>query len=374
MIRVLLVDDEEDALNLLEILLVQIGDVEVVGRYVNPAQAIEALSVSSVDAVFLDNEMPGMSGMEAARKMREIQPQVPIVFITAYAEYAVEAFEIQSTDYLLKPLVLNRLQHAVARIRQIVHRNQDRWDVFIRCMGGFSITLPNDAHRVLPWKTNKEKEICAFLIHHGEKHVDTSLIIESIWPEYDLQKAKTYLYTCLSYLRKSFQEHHLPMKVEKSGNGFSIRLNGAAVDVTVLERLLDEILSAEKPDERLFNKINGLYKGEYMEYMEGCDYPWALFKQEAIKTKYLRVLRSMYRFFRQRGDTVLAEDCLQRVLSIAPDSEEDGRELIRLHLKAGKRSEALRVYRQLEQVIREEFGVELEEETIRLYKQMGWSG
>jgi two-component SAPR family response regulator len=238
-------------------------------------------------------------------------------------------------------------------------------------MGGFSISLPNDTNRLLPWKTNKEKEICAFLVHHGEKHVDPALIIESIWPGHDLKKAKTYLYTCLSYLRKSFQEHHLPMRVEKSGSGFAIRMNGAKADVAAFEALLDDILSAEKPDERLYDKINGLYKGEYME---GCDYHWAAFKQEAINAKYLRALRSMHLLFRRRGDAALAEDCLRRVLSIAPDSEADGRELIRLHLEAGNRSEALRVYRQLEHVIREQLGVELEEETIKLYKQMGWSG
>jgi two-component SAPR family response regulator len=371
MIRVLLVDDEEDALNLLEILLHRIGDVKVVGRYVNPAQAIEALSATPVDAVFLDNEMPGMTGMEAARKMREIRPQVPIVFTTAHPEYAVEAFEIQSTDYLLKPFTLNRLQSAVTRIRQAAATVSDRTDVVIRCMGGFSIALPNDANRQLPWKTNKEKEICAFLVHHAEKRVDTTLIIESVWPRYDLKKAKTYLYTCLSYLRKTFQDHDLPIRVEKSGNGFAIRLNGAEADVTAIEPLLDDMLSAENPDERLYGKINGLYKGEYME---GCDYPWAVFKREAIKTKYARALRHMHLLFLRRGDAALAEDCLRRVLAIAPDSEADGRKLIQLHLEAGNRSEALRVYRQLEQVIREQLGVELEEETLTLYRQMGWPG
>src|SRR5690348_4751314 len=105
MIRVMLVDDEDDALDLLEILLRQTGEVSVVGRYSDPVQAIEALTVTPVDAVFMDNEMPVMTGMEAARKIKKIQPHLPIVFTTAYSEYAVEAFEIQSIDYLLKPLV-----------------------------------------------------------------------------------------------------------------------------------------------------------------------------------------------------------------------------------------------------------------------------
>jgi len=373
-IRVLLVDDEEDALNLLEILLVQTGEVEVAGRYVNPVQAIEALRASPVDAVFLDNEMPGMSGMEAARKMREIRPRLPIVFTTAYAEYAVEAFEIQSTDYLLKPLAPGRLQDAVSRLRQAVsadRADRSRSDAAIRCLGGFSVARPNDPRRTLPWKTNKEKEICAFLVHHGEKHVDTALIIESVWPEYDLKNAKTYLYTCLSYLRKSFQEHRLPLQIEKNGSGFALRLNGAVVDAAAFEDDLDEILSAETPDLRLYERINGMYRGEYME---GCDYHWAEFKKEAINAKYLRALRSMHLLFRRRGDTALAEDCLRRILAIAPDSEADGRELIRLHLEAGNRSEALHVYRQLERNVNEQLGVGLEEETIRLYRKMGYSG
>jgi len=371
MIRVLLVDDEEDALSLLEILLERMEDVEVAGRYTNPVRAVEALRESPVDAVFLDNEMPGMSGMETARKMREIRPELPIVFTTAYSEYAVEAFEIQSTDYLLKPLAPARLENAVSRIRQAVSGTRtggDRPDVAIRCLGGFSIALPGgDRSLTLPWKTNKEKEVCAFLVHHGEKHVDSALIIEAVWPAYDLHKAKTYLYTCLSYLRKNFQQHDLPLRIEKNGGGFAIRLNGASVDAPAFEELLDGILSAETPDERLYDRINGLYRGEYME---GCDYPWAEFKKEVITAKYLRVLRSMHHHFRRRGNGPCAEDCLRRVLAIAPDSEADGRELIRLHLEAGNRSEALHVYRQLEWMMSQQLGVGLEEETIRLYRQM----
>jgi len=375
MIRVLLVDDEEDALDLLEILLHQTGEVEVAGRYANPVQAVEALRASEVDAVFLDNEMPGMMGMETARRMRAIRPDLQIVFTTAHAEYAVEAFEVQSVDYLLKPLTLPRLRMAVSRLRTAESRDGMRGtlkrpDVSIRCMGGFSIALPDEDGRFLPWKTTKQKELCAFLIHHGEKRVDTPLILEDVWPGYDLNKAKTYLYTCLSYLRKSFQEHDLPLSVEKSGDGFSIRLNGTATDARLLEDLLDGMLSAERPDTLMYDKINRLYKGEYME---GCDYRWAVFRQETIKTKYIRVLRGMYPDFRRRGDRLLAEDCLRRVLAVAPDSEADGRELIRLHLEAGNRSEALRVYRQLERVMHE-LGIGLEEETVELYKKMGRSG
>lgn len=124
MIRVMLIDDEEDALDLLEILLGQLGNVQVIGRYMNPVEAIEVIRTlqsngreSPIDAVFLDNRMPGMNGMEVARAIRQMIPQMPIIFTTAHAEYAVEAFEIQSIDYLLKPFTPDRLQNAVTRVQ-----------------------------------------------------------------------------------------------------------------------------------------------------------------------------------------------------------------------------------------------------------------
>jgi len=374
MIRVLLVDDEEDALNLMEILLGRIEDVEVAGKFSNPIKALEALETTPADAVFLDNQMPGMTGMEMARIIRAKLPRVPIVFTTAYAEYAVEAFEVRSIDYLLKPITIDRLRDAVSRIREAAApppAADEPCLPSIRCMGGFSIALPSGGDRQITWKINKEKEVCAFLIHHEGKPADTELIVESIWPGHDVKKAKTYLYTCLSYLRRTLQEHGVPLSVEKVGSGFAIRLNGAATDAAAFESLLDEMLSAEEPDRRLYDQAIRLYRGEYMK---GCDYGWAAARQEAINAKYIRSLRVMHRHFRVRGEPALAADCLRRVLEIAPESEADGRELIRLNLETGNRHEALNVYRRLEEVVRGQFGLELEEETVKLRDQMGWSG
>ncbi|MCM3745863.1 response regulator [Paenibacillus pasadenensis] len=372
MIRVMLIDDEEDALDLLEILLGKMGNVQVVGRYMNPVQAIEALNHSPVDAVFLDNQMPGMKGTEAARKIRNMLPQLPIVFTTAYAEYAVEAFEIQSTDYLLKPFTIDRLHSAVTRIQQslpaqsvIQPQAGQRTTIAltVQCMGGFLLALPGDTSRGLAWKTKKEKELCAFLIHHAGKTVSTAAILEAIWPGYDLNKAKTYLYTCLSYLRKSLAEHHIPIRITKADQGFGAELDGDIVDIIQFERLLNEPGSEEEMNEGSYNKMNRLYKGEYME---ACDFGWAIAKQLEIKALYMRLLRNWYAFFQSQGKLTLAADSLQKVLLLSPDSENDGRELIKLHLNAGNRKEAYDVCLQLEQAVRMQLGTELEEETLRL--------
>ncbi|MNI31954.1 Transcriptional regulatory protein YehT [compost metagenome] len=372
MIRVLLVDDEEDALDLLGILLGQIGGVEVVGRYINPVQAIDAIGKSRVDAVFLDNQMPGMKGTEVARTIRQSLPQIPIVFTTAYAEYAVEAFEIQSTDYLLKPFTKERLQNTVARIKQslsassIEARRNTSIPFAIQCLGRFQIQLPNNGDQTLSWKTKKERELCAFLIHHEGKPSNTASIIEELWPGYDLDKAKTYLYTCMSYLRRSLAKNNIPISIHKVDQGFIAEWDRLTVDVTEFEHLLRISLSEEETDKLLYDQINLMFKGEYME---ACDFGWAATRQMAINAAYIRVLRKWHAHFRRQGQTAFAVDSMQRVLTLAPDSEVDGRELIMLHLEMGNRNEALRVGLQLDHAVRVQLGAELEEGTLRLLEQ-----
>lgn len=116
MVRAILIDDEENALDLLDILLRQIGGVDVVGRYTDPCRALEDACGLQPDAIFLDIHMPGMLGTDTARCFSSALPRARIVFTTAFAKYAVEAFDIKSADYLVKPITAERLQLTVARL------------------------------------------------------------------------------------------------------------------------------------------------------------------------------------------------------------------------------------------------------------------
>ncbi|GGH69316.1 hypothetical protein GCM10008014_52600 [Paenibacillus silvae] len=372
MIRVILIDDEADALNLLEILLNQVGNVEITGKYLNPIQAIEALNETMVDGVFLDIQMPGMKGTEVARRIRSISPELPIIFTTAYAEYALEAFEIDSTDYLLKPFTVGRLENAVARIMKNLYKqtNLEQHSAVavpsVQALGGFHIFSPLKPSSEVVWKTKKERELCAFLIHHEGKRVNASFIIEALWPQHDLDKAKSYLYTCLSYLRRSLTHHDIPIHIHKGNSGFSAELNNIRTDISLFETLLNQILNEEKMDEKYYNQMNKMYTGDYMH---GCNFDWAIARQLELNSLYVRVLRKWSMYYLSQEKFSLAVDSLQRLLTIFPDSEIDGRALIRLHLELGNRSEAYRVCLQLEQAVRVQLGTELEEETMLLVRQ-----
>jgi DNA-binding LytR/AlgR family response regulator len=118
MIRALLVDDEAPARSELRYLLNTHGDVEVVGEAASAGEALELARSVHYDVVFLDVEMPGLTGIQAAPLVRERRDPPAVVFVTAHAEYAVDAFAVEAFDYLLKPVDPERLARVLERVRE----------------------------------------------------------------------------------------------------------------------------------------------------------------------------------------------------------------------------------------------------------------
>jgi two-component system, LytTR family, response regulator len=116
-IRAILVDDEESARDVLENLLARFcPEVTLVAKCENVAQAVELIKKESPDLVFLDIEMPNYAGYEIVNFFDKVNFE--IIFVTAYDQYAIRAFEIAAIDYLLKPIDIDRLKHSVKRVKQ----------------------------------------------------------------------------------------------------------------------------------------------------------------------------------------------------------------------------------------------------------------
>ncbi len=118
MIRALIVDDETPARDELRYLLQAHDDVSVVGEAANGTDAFELARDPEVDVVFLDVEMAGVTGLAAAPLMRERADPPAVVFVTAHAQYAVDAFAVEAFDYLLKPVDPDRLARVLERLRE----------------------------------------------------------------------------------------------------------------------------------------------------------------------------------------------------------------------------------------------------------------
>jgi two-component system, LytTR family, response regulator LytT len=117
-LRAVLVDDEQLARDELGYLLGQVGGVEVIGEAGNGLEALTAIDRLQPDVVFLDVQMPGLTGFEVARRLVDGGADAHIIFVTAYDQHAIEAFEVNAVDYLLKPVDPARLEVAVQRARR----------------------------------------------------------------------------------------------------------------------------------------------------------------------------------------------------------------------------------------------------------------
>lgn len=195
MLRAYLVDDEVNALNLLNILLLEMGHVDVVGYSENPYVALNDIKRLMPEVVFLDIEMPGVNGMDLASQIYSIHEDIQIVFVTAHDQHAVAAFELEAVDYLLKPIEEERLSKTVNRL----NRSRQRYEVkassstsspqLTACMLGQFYVL-NDKKEALSWRTAKEKELFALLLFHSEQGIHRDHIIHLLWEHDSFEKQK----------------------------------------------------------------------------------------------------------------------------------------------------------------------------------------
>jgi two-component system LytT family response regulator len=140
-IRTLVVDDEPIARARVVSLLKQEEDIEVVGEYANGKQALSAIESTSPDLLFLDIQMPEVNGLDLARTIQSSGPAV--VFVTAYDEYALRAFEVHAMDFLLKPFSAERFRSALGHAREQVSQRRKGVDTTKTTMADRRNARPN---------------------------------------------------------------------------------------------------------------------------------------------------------------------------------------------------------------------------------------
>ena len=122
-IRTILVDDEKLAIQGLQLRLQPFEDVEIIDTCANGREAIRKIKTEKPDLVFLDIQMPGFDGFSVVQGMMEVEPPL-FVFVTAFTQHALKAFEAQAVDYLLKPVEEDRLAATIERVRQRLAEKQ----------------------------------------------------------------------------------------------------------------------------------------------------------------------------------------------------------------------------------------------------------
>jgi len=266
MIRIGAVDDERHALKRFERMVKQNDEVQLCGLFETGAQLLSYLQESPLDAVFLDIEMPGVNGMEIAQQILDLNGNINIVFITAFNQYAVDAFEMQAMDYILKPIKKERLEKTIERLLNMKRPSIKPGKVFIQCFGDFEVFIDEEA---LVWKNSKAKEILAFLVHKNGVAVSWEKIADAVWPDYDLEKSQTNFHANSYLLRKKLAAEGIEGILEGGRGNYRVRKEKVICDYFQLDAMIKDKLINRKEDYKFIEDF--LQKG----YLEESGYSWA---------------------------------------------------------------------------------------------------
>jgi two-component system, LytTR family, response regulator AlgR len=128
-LKLLIADDEPLAAERLQLLLAQCDGVDLIGTASDGESAVRMAEALTPDLMLLDIEMPGLDGIDVARSLAERRPSPAVVFITAFDQFAVAAFEVEAVDYLMKPVTPDRLNRAIQRARDHLQRREKGADI-----------------------------------------------------------------------------------------------------------------------------------------------------------------------------------------------------------------------------------------------------
>ena len=171
-LRVLVVDDEEPAVRRLERLLSSSPAAECVGSVYNAEQALDAVHSLHPDLLLMDVEMPGVDGVEAARRLQTDKAAPAIIFVTAFERYAVDAFDLEAVDYLVKPVRAERLEQALKRAAAFRARQTRRPTSLTARLGDRLLAIPVNDIRLLQ---AEDKYTCVHYLG-GEALIEDSLL------------------------------------------------------------------------------------------------------------------------------------------------------------------------------------------------------
>lgn len=371
MIRAIMIDDETMALVALELALRQVepgAAIEVLGKFRKVSDAIEQTAGQQVELIFLDIEMPGINGLDAVEPLLAAHPRAEIIFVTAYQQHAVEAFELNAMDYLLKPVAGERLGKSIDRFlaRHRIGETVDKHNAAIGhaepadkrlrldVLGG--LALYDRRGELVSWRTKRAKELFAYLWHHRGAPVLRNRMLDELWPEAPFDRALAHFHTTVYQVRSMLKQLGCAESIAFADERYRLRSDSFLCDET---RLLDKLQS-----DRFEPEVLSLYGGDYLE---ADHYEWAEMRRKELRSAVGNALKR----WAGRAEGLAAAPIWRKLVALDPYEESHYTGLMRVLGEAGQRKEAREAFLELAAVLRSELGASPSASAVQLAKRYG---
>lgn len=251
--KVLLVDDEKLQLLRLQNVVEEVLKSAEIFAFTNPLEALEECKDKKIDIAFLDIEMPKINGVKLAKKLKESNPLINIIFVTAYSEYAIDAYNLRASGYITKPVNVDKVKIEIDELRYPVELKTTK-KLQVKCFGNFEIFKDGVP---IKFSYQRSKEVFAYLIDREGSSININELNAVLWEE----DHKSYLRNIISDIQNTLKEIGADDVFIKRHNECFIDVNKVDCDAYEYKK--------DNP-----NAVR-MYRGEYM-----MQYSWAMFDGE----------------------------------------------------------------------------------------------
>ncbi|MDD9269542.1 response regulator [Paenibacillus sp. GCM10023248] len=351
MLRAIIVDDEELSVKRMKKILSENGDIEICQTFLNPLEAYEFVKANTIHIAFLDISMPEINGMKLSSLLLQLDESIDVVFVTGYDNYAVQAFDMSALDYLLKPVTTERLSKTLDKIRKKHRGAASGSSIEVLLFNGLKIYRRDQNKEPLKLRSPKTEELFTFLVCKGT--VSREEIIDTLWSDLEPEKAWKNLNSTLYYIRKAISENKMGNFIIAGKNEIRIEESGIYCDLYEFERLLRQIRVSSENSADLLEQAETLYTGPFLK---GKAYEWASEKTRRLEQNYIELLEAAARFHMKRNEPQRSLHYFCEILKLDLIREDINHEVIRLYAAMGRKNEAFRQYRKLEEMLLQELG------------------
>ncbi|WP_256757812.1 response regulator [Cohnella sp. WQ 127256] len=373
--KIILVDDEPVMHLIMRKMLAKYPEVQVVGAFTDTLTAETFLSANvDIGLAFVDISMAGESGMSFAARMDEVSRSLQIVFVTSHKEFALEAYDLSVTDYLVKPVSQERLERTINRalaVRESTRAHllkpadaKGNREILITTLGDFSVQ--NEEGRV-KWISSKSAELFAYLLLNRGKRIARSRLVTDIFGGMSRDSAEKYLNTTVYQLRKSLEPLGLREVVRSENDGYVLELSHTVIDFEEFEQKAGKLERIDSSDVEDVLQVERLYTGDLFG---NKSYVWAIYEAERFAVMYASFVKRVSEELITHRSTTIALKLLYKLYSRNPLDESILRMLMKIHGLDGNKKALTAQYTDYVKLLSRELGIRPSKELILQYDSL----
>lgn len=401
----IIIDDELPTLNLMKYIISKNKNIEIVGAFSNPREALEQIKLLKPDVAFIDVEMPGINGIALAEALEDLNYDIKIIFATAYKEYAFDAFRVEASDYILKPVTEEQVNRTVDKLikrypliiskgheknvraaseaEENINKSkddeassstsaEDKKDQ--RCsiisFGQLIVSTESNSASSLSqvkFETSKVEELFAYLVLSEGRPVEKWKLCELLWADFPEKKAEHNLHSTIYRLKSSFKKAGFIEEFIKYKNGcYTLNIDLFYCDLWDF-RKLEKYRTLDDSNASQIKAILDLYLGELYG---NKGYLWAIDESQKLNDIYTETTMKLAHYYIDKRQYDLAIRYLSKLLQYNTYNEEVYELMMKIYFYKGDRIKLMKFYKDMQETLEKELDVKPRKTTIELYNAL----